>query len=445
MWTIEPGFPFAERLPTITFETPHVWRPTKDFAAFFAIWLTAISLPCAAAPAAPSASNLYVKIQLSDSPKMSSLKPMDIVEGSLARAVYSGDREIFPLGSRVRLVVDHLERRRRIPNDHWPWVVNFFTPRRQNYPAFAQASVVSPAGGETRLQVSVISISRFAEVFAQPKKPEPRPPYAEATASSQQVESKPALPGARTGSRSAGPLMILEAATLPGSGPGVPDVGATETGVQAYSFSQPVTIPAGTRARTVLLGSVSASKSRLGDLVQARMVEPVRLNSVTVLPAGAWFEGKVTRQTPPRRFSRAGSLYLTFTELILPDGSRISATASIAGAELEQRSRTKIDPEGQLRGDRPGAKWMLINIGVTTGIAKVTDDTLQLIIEAIVSTATDVSTAGAGRIAATCASGIFLITRRGRDVVLPRFTEIDLSLDRAVVLPATAGSDTGLR
>jgi len=49
-------------------------------------------------------------------------------------------------------------------------------------------------------------------------------------------------------------------------------------------------------------------------------------------------------------------------------------------------SHTRIDPEGQLRGDHPGKAWMAINIGVTAGLAKEADDTLQLIIEAVVST-----------------------------------------------------------
>jgi hypothetical protein len=44
---------------------------------------------------------------------------------------------------------------------------------------------------------------------------------------------------------------------------------------------------------------------------------------------------------------------------------------------------------------------MLINIGVTAGIAKEVDDGAQLVIEAIVSTATDASTAGTARIVAT--------------------------------------------
>jgi hypothetical protein len=83
---------------------------------------------------------------------------------------------------------------------------------------------------------------------------------------------------------------------------------------------------------------------------------------------------------------------------------------------------------------------MAINIGVTAGLAKEADDTLQLIIEAFVSTATDASTAGVGRIAATCVSGIYMVSRKGRDVVLPRFTEMDIALDRQLSVTRTAES-----
>src|SRR5437868_6074721 len=65
-------------------------------------------------------SSLYVKIQLDRAVKLSKLKPGDTVEGKLARDVYSVDRELFTAGSRVQLAVDHLERRRRTPDDHWP-------------------------------------------------------------------------------------------------------------------------------------------------------------------------------------------------------------------------------------------------------------------------------------------------------------------------------------
>jgi len=170
------------------------------------------------------------------------------------------------------------------------------------------------------------------------------------------------------------------------------------------------------------------------------LLEPVRLNSRVVLPAGSLFEGKVVRKTPPRWGSRAGTLALTFTGLTLPGGNQIPIAASLAGAELDTRSHTKIDAEGQLRGEHPGKAWMAINIGVSVGLGKVSDDTIQLIIEAVVSTATDVSTAGTGRIVAGCVSGIFMVTRHGRDVVLPRFTEMNIALDRPLSLTQTAVS-----
>jgi hypothetical protein len=83
---------------------------------------------------------------------------------------------------------------------------------------------------------------------------------------------------------------------------------------------------------------------------------------------------------------------------------------------------------------------MAINIGVTAGVAKEADDTFQLIFEAIVSTATDASTAGTARIIASCASGIYMVTRHGRDVIVPRFTEMDISLDRPLSVTEAARS-----
>src|SRR5260370_37968625 len=59
-------------------------------------------------------------------------------------------------------------------------------------------------------------------------------------------------------------------------------------------------------------------------------------------------------------------------------------------------------------------------------------------IEVIVSSTTDVSTAGTDRIAGASASGLFMLTRHGCDVVLPRFAETDIMFifDRVVSLSA---------
>ncbi len=391
-------------------------------------------------------SSVYVKVQLEATVKVSALKPGDVIEGKLAQDVYSGDRELFPAGSRVRLTVDKLARRRRVPNDHWPWVVNVFTPRHENYPTFQSAVISLPEGKEVPLRVSLIFINRETEVRAQAKTKkadhqaagtatQPADASAGPTPLPTQTESKDAASknagSGKTEARNKGVFVILEAAN--------PTETSAVPGESSSSGASPdsVTLASGTRAKIILLGGVSASKSRPGDSFQARLVEPVRLDSKVVLPEGTLLGGKVVTRTPPRMLSRAGSLLLSFTDLTLPGRAGVPAVASVTAAELDQGSHTKIDAEGKLHGDRPGKAWMAINLGVTAGIAKVSDDTLQLIIEVFVSTATDASTAGTGRIVAACASGLFLLTRHGRDVVLPRFTEMNISFDRPVSLPGS--------
>jgi hypothetical protein len=369
-------------------------------------------------------SSVYVKVQLENTVKVSAMKTGDVIEGKLAQDVYSGDRELFPVGSRVRLTVDKLGRRRRIPNDHWPWVVKAFTPRHENYPTFQSASVILPDGKEVPLRVSLIFINRETEIHARAKK-------GTAAGTAAVSGSAPKLLGSVITLQAAKPIETVETpALIPAGTSGASSIEKSS----GTALPGSVTLEAGTFAKLILLGSVSASKSRTGDSFQARLVEPVRLNSNVVLPEGTLLGGKVVSRTPPRMLSRAGSIMLTFTDLTLPGRTAIPMAASITGAELDQRSHTKIDPEGKMHGDRPGKAWMAINIGVTAGIAKEADDTLQLIIEAIVDSATDASTAGVGRIVAICASGLFILTRHGRDVVLPQYTEMNIVFDRSLTL-----------
>jgi hypothetical protein len=372
-------------------------------------------------------SGLYVKVVLARPVKMSKLKPGDIVEGSLSRDVYSADRKVFSTGSRVQLRVDHLEKRKRPPNDHWPWVVKAFTPRHENYPVFKSAAVVQ-GGGETSLQVSVISVSRMRDVQARSKKNKSGQQSSEEHGAVEVSHSNAKRPTTST--------IVLEAFGVD-SAPAAADHNS-ETSLAEPDSAVPATLPAGTHCRILLLGNVSASRSNPGDVVQARLLEPVLLNSTVVLPAGSLFEGRVVKKTPPRWLSRAGSLYLTFSAVTLPAGNRLPIAASLAGAELDERSHTRMDAEGRLRGERPGKAWMAINLGVTAGLSKEIDDGVQLVIEAIVSAATDASTAGTARIVSSCVSGLYMATRHGRDVVLPRFTEMDISLDRPVSLNTPA-------
>jgi hypothetical protein len=140
------------------------------------------------------------------------------------------------------------------------------------------------------------------------------------------------------------------------------------------------------------------------------------------------------KATPPRIPSRAGSLTIAFESVRLPEGLRIPVSASLSSVNVSIGSPLKMDREGKLHGSRPGVLWTLVNAGAAGGIAKEVDDGTQLIVEALISTATDASTAGTARIAGSIVSGTFMLTRKGRDAVLPNHTEMAITLNRSVTL-----------
>jgi len=366
---------------------------------------------------------LFIEVQLDVPLKLSHLRPGGVLEGKVTHEVYVGNRLLFPAGSRVHLTVGDLERRPREHHDHWPWVVYFFTPRHEKYPSFQSASISLPDGTRIPLRVSFLSAVHQVEVSARAK-PAAHPQEVTQATSKEMAGNKKA----KQQMSGSGPTWILEAER-----PGGRDLPPTASG---ENCSNPVPPPvpemlaAGTQAKVILLERLSASKNHAADLFQARLLEPVCLGSSVVLPEGALFEGTVVKSVPPRRLSRPGSLYLTFTRFALPSGEGAAIAASLAGAEVDQRSRITMNSEGGLRGGSPGKARLLIDLGVTGGIAKVSDDCFQLIAEALISTATDASTAGSARLVAAAFSALYLVTRHGRDVILPKYTKMDITFDQ---------------
>jgi len=357
----------------------------------------------------PSERNLYLKVKRAAPVKLSALEPGDVLQGYLTQDVFSGDHKLFASGSSIKLTVERLERRRRAPNDHWPWLIKVFTPRHEKYPTFNSALATGADGNEIPLQVSLISIGREVDVQS------PRKIQAAA-------DKSPEHAAALQPASSKRDVVI----TLQGT---EADPQSEFSGASALD---PGALLAGTQVRVVLLNTVSASRNHVGDVVQARLIEPIWSGTKLVLPEGALLQGHVAKSVRPRMLSRAGSLHLEFTDLTPPGSATSHIAATLSSVQADPASHFRIDPEGTINAGHPGKAWMMINLGATGGIAKVADDGSQLLVEALVSTATDASTAGTARIVASCVSGIFMLTRHGRDVVLPKFAELRVTFDRSV-------------
>lgn len=411
----------------------------RNFTIFY---LALVPMALHAQNAMPSGgpdSFLYLKVQLEPKLKPASLKPGDVVEGQLIRSVYWRDREVLPRGGRVSLVVDRLERRRRVANDHWPWAIKAFAPRHEKYPIFRAAHVLLPDGRTLDFPIALLSITHNVVLRAgsTKKSPDHDSRKAEAPEVSLSVTSSSDTTASNAKTPPTGLTANLQAFVNAADFP-------ADSGHHNFELpTETITVNAGTRARVVLTDAVSASGSHSGDAFQALLTEPISVGSVVVVPAGTVLEGKVVKARKPRMMSRSGSLLLSFISMKNPDGAANRLDASVEGVSLDRRSHAKVDSEGEIHGERASGAWMLINLGVTGGLAKVADDGTQLIVQAIVSAATDASTAGTSRIVAACVSGVFMLSRHGRDVVLPKFTEMEITFNRPLVLPVVQPNAVG--
>ncbi|MGA8184953.1 MAG: hypothetical protein WB819_15075 [Terriglobia bacterium] len=364
---------------------------------------------------------LFVEVHLTNPIKFSRLKTGDVLQGEVARNVFSGYHLMIPVGSRVSLRVSGMKLRRKESSDKWPWPAEHFRSKSEKFPTFDLLTTSLPVGTNASFPVSLVTAYDEIHLTARTAKggksgDRSRPP------SAGEIHDK-------AGKQPPGSRLELVVEAYPPTG-GISTTAAADFATDNGPPPGIEALAAGTETKLALVDRLSASRSRPGDPFKAILAEPLRLSSGEIVPEGTLFEGRVGKSTPPRWLSRSGSLYLTFNRLVLPTGAIIPIAASIVGMETNRNTRMKVDSEGGLSGGSPGKKRLLVDVGVGFGISKVADDGFQLIAEALISTATDASTAGTARLIGMAVGGLFFIKRHGRDVVLPPYTMLSVRFDR---------------
>jgi hypothetical protein len=185
----------------------------------------------------------------------------------------------------------------------------------------------------------------------------------------------------------------------------------------------------GRKVRAFLLTQLSASQSRKDDVFQARLAEPVRVGDKS-LAAGSLLEGRVSQSKRPRMLSRAGSLYLRIERITSRQGASLAVDGTLGGVETDAGAKYALDEEGGLHGLRPGFTNALVDLSIAYALGKVTDDIAETPIRAVGAAMSNAAVANAARYFGLGASAVFLVTRHGRDVCLPRYSEIEIDFGR---------------
>jgi hypothetical protein len=356
--------------------------------------------------------------------KMSHLEAGSELDGDLARPLYVVDREVLPAGSHVHLVVEAVQRERVQEKkglaERMDSVSKLGLDRKYDYHVtFRSASLTLPSGSILAMHVSFIQGGMLVRL---------------------QVKGQEAKVGASTG------------AALAKMAPGVGRVEgvkkekeelelyrhpmlsvqlqeplafslAAETAAPLPSPVQPMTLPAGTQARLLLLTRLDASENHLGDPFQARLLEPVTSEGRLVLPEGAMFAGHVGKVLPPRRLSRPASMSLSFDQVTLPDGSTQKISGSLAAADLDRKVEMSVDSEGGLHGRGRGVKKTLGALGIGLDTDQLVDEAVELAMHA------------AGPYVGLSTSLFLFLGKHGNDVTLPQYTELQVVFERPLTVP----------
>ncbi len=362
--------------------------------------------------ALPIGAGAFLQLELASGSEWKRVAKNSTVEGRLLLPVFAGERVAIPAGTKLRLTIESVK---KVSKHQGKWakfgaamvrVLNpLEEPRPAEYAIKLRKTEIDSARGPMAISATALLAGRSILVEQQRSQPAA-------------FQDAGAPHEAKNSSKARQKMLLRLDELLAWLGSNTQALGqgaiAAESPRKTHAF---------------LLTPLSASRSRNGDVFQAQTAEPVRLGE-TLFEAGSLMEGRVAGHKPPRILSRAGSLYLRIERITSSQGSSLAIAGTLSGVEVKARARWALDEEGMLRGLKPGVKNAVVDLSIAYAIGKVTDDIAETPIRAIVATLSDAAIANAARYFGLGASAVFLVTRHGRDVDLPRYAQIQIDFGR---------------
>ena len=190
---------------------------------------------------------------------------------------------------------------------------------------------------------------------------------------------------------------------------------------------------AGVTLNVTLQTAISTQIARQGDLVQGVINQNINLGNGGFIPAGTMVTGTVTDAVAGRRLSRSGLLSISFNAIRLPSGQSIPITAHLVG-DLGKYSNKGSGGNDVYRGEGWQAKagQTLIRGGAGAGLGAALGTGVGAI-------AGGGHGAGMGAWSGAAIGGGIgvadMLLRKGRDVLIPAGTSIQIQLDAPVGVP----------
>jgi hypothetical protein len=295
-----------------------------------------------------------------------------------------------------------------VPNDSsYPWEqISRLLFKAQEGPMSQQRTVL-----KTEILVGILAAA--ASLPAQNNVPPQAADPAAQPAQTTQVSSGSPAPHEPT-------INVPVSATAESSSASSPDVSAPA--------KKTYTVPAGTKVLLELRSAVNTKSAKPGDGVYLNSCFPVVVGNRVMIPPGAYVQGVVDRVARGGRIKGQAQLDMHFTSIIFPNGSVVEIPGVIDSLPGAKDQTVKNDDEGtiQQNGDkgRNAAETAKIALPSGAGIGTIGG----------ASTGHPIEGGLAGLAAGAATVGIVSLFTRNADVDIPRGTQVEMVLQRPLIL-----------
>lgn len=195
----------------------------------------------------------------------------------------------------------------------------------------------------------------------------------------------------------------------------------------APSAKRTIVVPAGTKILLQLKSAVNTKTAQAGDGVYLTSIFPVAAGNRVAIPAGVFVQGVVDRVQRAGRMKGKAQLDMHFTSILFPNGSVVEIPGSVDALPGAQKQSVQ-NGEGTIEqaSDKTREMGSVAKVSVPTGAGVGAAAGMG------VGHPLEGGLAGMG--AGLAAAGIVSLFTRGADVNIPSGTQIEMVLQRPLVL-----------
>lgn len=186
-----------------------------------------------------------------------------------------------------------------------------------------------------------------------------------------------------------------------------------------------IIVPASTQIPLALTSAISSRTAYAGEPIYCQTVYPIDINNRIVIPVGTYVKGTITEVVRAGHIHRRSRMGLRFDSMILPGGFSKVFTGTLAGfAGNGQEEFNKTESKIKGAGDKgKDAETIAISGAEGAGIGSI----------AGISSGHSGVGAAAGGVGGAIAGTVFVLASRGKDIMLPAGTNLQLELTRPLV------------